>query len=78
MNTAAEAAMDLSTDDHVKPALKQLHWLPVKYRVVYKLRLLMHYVHIGRTPQYLTNCVTMDSTSGSRYGLRSSDTADYV
>jgi len=32
----------------VKPALKQLHWLPVEQRITYKLCLFMHYIHIGR------------------------------
>jgi len=39
--------------DHVTPALKQLHWLPIKSRIVYKLCLLMHNIHTGRAPQYL-------------------------
>jgi len=33
----------MSTRDHVKPALKQLHWLPVEQRISYKLCLLIHY-----------------------------------
>jgi len=30
MNAAARVVMVLLTRDHVKPALKQLHWLPVE------------------------------------------------
>ena len=49
MNAAARVVMvmALSTRDHVKPALKQLHWLPVEQRISYKLCLLMHYIHTG-------------------------------
>jgi len=78
MNAAARVVMALSTRDHVKPALKQLHWLPVKQRISYKLCLLMHYIHTGQAPQYLSNCVSTISSSGNRYRLRSCDTADYT
>ena len=53
MNAAARVVMALLTRDHVKPALKQLHWL----RISYKLCLLMHYIHTGQAPQYLRNCL---------------------
>ena len=33
MNAAARVIMNLSLRDHVKPALKQLHWLPVEQRI---------------------------------------------
>ena len=46
------------------PALKQLHWLPIKWRIV-KLCRLMHNIHTGRAAQY-------------RLGLHSSNTAKYV
>jgi len=51
------------TCDHVKPALEQLHWLPVEQRISYKLCLLMHYIHTGQAPQYLSNCVSTISSS---------------
>jgi len=46
MNAASRVIMNLSLRDHVKPALKQLHWLPVEDRIIYKLCLFMHYIHI--------------------------------
>jgi len=74
MNAAACVVMALSTRDHVKPALKQLHWLPVEQRISYKLCFLMHYIHTGQAPLYLSNCVSTISSSGNRYRLRSCDT----
>ena len=59
-----------STRDHVKPPLKQLHWLPVEQRSSYKLCLLMHYIHTGQAPQYLSNCVSTISSSGSDHVTR--------
>jgi len=78
MNAWARAVMALSSRDHVKPALKQLRWLPVEQRISYKLCLLMHNIHTGQAPQYLSNCVSMISSSGNRCRLRSCDTADYI
>ena len=34
--------------------LRQLHWLPVQYRITFKLCLLMHKMHTNRAPSYLT------------------------
>ena len=44
-NAAARLITGISIRDHVTPALQQLHWLPVPYRVTYKLCLLMHLIH---------------------------------
>ena len=36
-NDAAQLILGTSERDHVTPPLKLLHWLPVKYRIQYKL-----------------------------------------
>ena len=36
-NNAARLILKKSKRDHVTPLLKELHWLPVKYRIQYKL-----------------------------------------
>jgi len=78
MNAAARVIMNLLLRDHVKPALKQLHWLPVEQRITYKLCLFMHHIEAGRAPQYLSDCVSTVSALDSRYRLRSTGLADYV
>ena len=78
MNAAARVIMNLSLRDHVKPALKQLHWLPVEQRITYKLCLFMHHIHIGQAPQYLSDCVSTVSAASGRYRLRSTGSAVYV
>jgi len=78
MNAAARVIMNLSLRDHVKPALKQLHWLPVEQRIKYKLCLFMHHIHAGQAPQYLSGCLSTVSALGGRYRLRSTALADYV
>ena len=70
--------MNLSLRNHVKPALKQLHWLLVEQRITYKLCLFMHYIHIGLAPKYLSDCVSTVSAASGRYRLRSTGSGDYV
>ena len=36
-NTAARAVTRTRKFDHIAPVLKQLHWLPVRYRIVFKI-----------------------------------------
>ena len=78
MNAAARVVMNLSLLDHVKPALKQLQWLPVEQRIIYKLCLFMHYIHIGQALKYLSDCVSTVSAASGRYRLRSTGSAAYV
>jgi len=70
--------MNLSLHDHAKPALKQLHWLPVEQRITYKLCLFMHSNHIGLAPMYLSDCISTVSAASGRYWLRSAGSAFYV
>ena len=53
----------------------QLHWLPVSYRIRFKLCCLVHAIHYGRSPAYLTETVQSVGASRSRSGLRSSSTS---
>jgi len=76
--TAARMVLNLGLCDHVTPALKQLHWLPVEHRIKYKLCTWMHQIHSGRAPQYLAQSVQSVAESSRRPGLRSANTADYI
>ena len=46
-NAAITMVKRLGSRDHITEARRNLHWLPIKYRVIYKLCILMHMVHIG-------------------------------
>ena len=70
-NAAANLIMSLGSRDHITPSLRQLHWLPVKFRVAYKLGLLMHSVHVGRCPGYIADVVTQAYYLPGRDRLRS-------
>ena len=51
------------------------HWLPVSYRIRFKLCCLVHAIHYGSSPAYLMETVQSVGTSRSRSGLRSSSTS---
>ena len=53
-NNAARLILKKSKRDHVTPLLKELHWLPVKYRIQYKLATLAFRHFDGTLPPYLS------------------------
>jgi len=59
----------------MSPTLIQLHWLPVSYRIKFKLGCFIHAIHYGRSPAYLMETVQSVGISRSRSGLRSSSTS---
>ena len=77
-NAAARLVLGLSRSDHVRPALKELHWLPVVYRIKFKLALLMFTIHTHQCPDYLTDSVRPYSYNDpARYRLRSATGTNY-
>ena len=76
-NAAARLILRLAPHDHVTAALRHLHWLPVQYRLTYKLCLLMHLIHIHKAPSYLRDTVTATASVSSRGRLRSASSSCY-
>jgi len=57
LQTVQIAAAHVTTEtrkfDHIRPVLHELHWLPVRNRIMYKLAVMVHkYLH-GLAPPYL-------------------------
>jgi len=52
-NAAARLILGLSRPSHSTPALKQLHWLPIKFRITFKVATLMYNIFHQRSPPYL-------------------------
>ena len=77
-NAAARLIFDLRPRDHITSCLLQLHWLPIKFRIIYKLCILMYSVRVGNCPQYLTDMVQPLSSQPRRSGLRSSDSSNFA
>ena len=74
---AAPPHLSARTTAAAPPHLTSLHWLPIKQRIVYKLCLLMHLVHIGRAPVYLSQSLTTTASLHSRSHLRSASSCRY-
>jgi len=79
-NAAVRLVFGLGWFDHVTPSLIKLHWLPVIYRVKFKLCCIIHAIYHGRSPTYLSEVAQSVSASRWRFGLRSSSTSlmDYA
>ena len=60
-----------SCRDHITPVLRQLHWLPVRCRVEFKLACLVRQALCGQMPTYLADDIRLVS-EGNRRSLRSS------
>ena len=73
-NAAARLLLNRRKTDHITDGLKDLHWLPITFRIQYKLCLLMHSIKMGNCPSYLKDMVSLSSSVRSRSGLRSADT----
>ena len=57
-NNAARLVKRKKRHDHVTPILQELHWLPVKMRIQYKICLLTHKALHGSAPEYISNMLT--------------------
>ena len=57
-NTAARLVCNSNRFDHITPTLVKLHWLPVKYRIHFKILLITFKAIHGLAPKYLSELLT--------------------
>ncbi len=57
-NAAARVLTRSSKYDHITPILQSLHWLPIKFRISYKILLLAYKALNDLAPAYLTNLLS--------------------
>ena len=69
-NAAARLVTGARRCDHIMSVLRQLHWLPVRQRVEYKVACLVHQSLAGQTPAYIADDTQL-VTDGDRRQLRS-------
>ena len=67
---AARLITGSSRRDHITPVLKNLHWLPVRSRITFKILLLTYKILNGHSPSYLTSLISSYKPARS---LRSSE-----
>ena len=70
-NASARLIFQLKLHEH-------LHWLPIRYRVWYKLYTLMYTIHQGQSPAYLSEQVNTAATQTLRSEFRSASTTNYA
>ena len=71
MNASARLVYCVPKSCHITPLLRELHWLPVCYRIEYKIILLTFKVLHGMAPDYLRHLISV--LPPSRYNLRRND-----
>ena len=54
---AARVVMLVPKFEHITPVMIELHWLPVKYRIMYKILLLIFKCLSGEAPTYLQEMI---------------------
>lgn len=78
LHAAARLVLQLRPRDHVTPALRELHWLPIAQRIDYKLCLMVHKAAIGHTPAYMSDLLTAAADVPSSATLRAATSGNYV
>ena len=78
IRAAARLVLELRPRDHVTPALRQLHWLPIAQRIDYKLCMLVHKISVGHAPKYLSDLLTANADVSSKSALRSYSNGNYI
>ena len=68
-NAAARLPSSSRKYDHIMPVLHDLHWLPVKYRIHFKILLLTFKALNGMAPAYISDLINV--RKHARYSMRS-------
>ena len=68
-NAVAKLVLNKSKYDSATQALKELHWLPIKFRIIHKLLTLVYKSLKGNTPKYLQEF--LQKQQPGRDGIRS-------
>jgi len=72
-NAAARLVTRSRKFDHITPVLRDLHWLPVRRRIDFKMATLVYKCLHGLAPPYLADdCIRVSTLPGRRH-LRSAD-----
>ena len=72
LQNAAARLVSLTTRfSHITPALADLHWLPVRFRIRFKILIFVFRAIHGLAPSYLSDLITIRKQSS--YNLRSNN-----
>ena len=68
-NCATRLVSRTRSSEHITPVLRELHWLPIKQRITYKILLLTYKAMNGMAPKYIVDLLQRYTPTGQ---LRSS------
>ncbi len=57
-NAAAKVLTRTRKYDHISPVMSTLHWLPIKYRIYFKILLITYKALNSLAPQYLSKLLS--------------------
>ena len=63
---------------HITPYMKSIHWLPIPYRIQYKLLLLTHHATHNNKPDYLTELLTNYKSSRPQRTIQTKYTNNFI
>ncbi len=66
-NSAARVVTLTRKFDHITPVLCNLHWLPVKERISFKILLLTYKALHGKAPRYISEMLSFRDSRNTRY-----------
>ena len=75
-NAAARLICSTPRFSRITPVLYSLHWLPVRFRIVYKILIITFKAIHGQAPYYICNLIRVKNPS--RYGLRSNSQVLFI
>ena len=70
-NIAAKLVLNLGKSESPRLAMFRLHWLPIRYRLDFKIALLMYKCYKGEAPKYLSDLLDIEQRTESSRRLRS-------
>ena len=70
-NAAAQLMTGTCKFDHITPSMRDLHWLPVHQRIIYKIAMLVNKCLRGLAPRYLAELCQLVVELAGRWHLRS-------
>ena len=62
-NAAARLICNVGRFDHITPSLYRLHWLPINYRIKFKILLFVYKALNGIVPSYISDLLELKPAS---------------
>ena len=79
LNSAARLVLSIAKFSGISAAIRdELHWLPIRKRIEFKIVLLMRHCLVGAAPEYLMELCRPVSSAAGRQSLRSASRGDLI